>query len=147
MCTGMATPILSRTYATAAASSAAATATMLLSAALHRDAPWAGINAMTTVLPGGGRTPLRFQRKRSLLGLGILVGGLTAMSAVYEVALKRAPARRGLISGALFALGGYAIDRWLLPNRVLRNFQRGMGPVGTFAKYAALAIAAAAPKR
>jgi hypothetical protein len=142
----MTTRALSRTCSTAIVSSAAATATMLLSGALHRDAPWAGINAMTSAI-GGRPAPSGFQRNRTLLGLGILVGGLTAMSAVYELALERAPGRRGLFTGALFALGGYAIDRWLLPKQLLRNFQRGMGPVGTFAKYAALGIATAAPKR
>jgi hypothetical protein len=100
---------------------------------------------MTSAI-GGGPAPSRYRRKRTLLGLGILIGGLTAMSSVYELSLKRAPGRRGLVTGALFALGGYALDRWLLPKQLLRNFHRGMGPVGTFAKYAALGIATAAPK-
>jgi hypothetical protein len=143
----MANSVLARTCSTAAVSSAAATATMLFASAVHRDAPWAGINAMTNALHVGGRLPSRFRRPRTLLGLGILVGGLTAMSAVYELALARAPRVRGPFSGALFALSGYAIDRWLLPKQLLRDFRRGMGPFGTFAKYAALGIAVAAPPR
>jgi hypothetical protein len=52
-----------------------------------------------------------------------------------------------MLSGALLALGGYAIDCWILPKQLLRDFERSMGQVGTFAKYASLALAATAPAR
>jgi hypothetical protein len=141
-------PVLIRALNTAARTSIAASGTMLVASAVHRGAPWAGINAMTNAFGLGTRRPsAHFQGKHTLLGLGILCGGLALMSAVYEVALGRAPRRRGMLSGRAFALAGYGIDRLLLPNRLLTSFERGMGPTGTFAKYAALGIAATAPSR
>jgi hypothetical protein len=102
---------------------------------------------MTRAVGERGRTPARYASKRTLLGLAVLTGGLGAMSAIYEASLRRAPGRRGALSGSLFALSGYAIDRFILPRELLRDFERNLGPVGTFAKYAALAVAAAAPAR
>jgi hypothetical protein len=139
-------PVLTRAFMTAMRTSMAASACMLVASTAHRGAPWAGINAMTNALGLGTRRPsARFQGQRTLLGFGILCGGLALMSGVYEAALDRPPRRRGVLSGAAFALAGYGIDRLLLPSQVLESFERGMGPVGTFAKYAALGVAAAAP--
>jgi hypothetical protein len=138
-------PVLSRTLSTTARMSAAASMTMLLASTLHRGAPWAGINAMTRAVQPDRRTPKKFASERSLLGLAVLTVGLGATCAIYEAALARAPRQRGMVTGTLLALSGYAIDRWLLPKPLLRSFERTMGPVGTFAKYAALALAAAAP--
>lgn len=138
-------PVLTRTLATTARMSVAASATMLFASAVHRGAPWAGINAMNRALDGHARTAKSFAPERSLLGLAILVGGLGVTCALYEAALARHPHRRGMLSGVLLALGGYAIDRFVLPKQLLRDFERTMGPVGTFAKYSALALAATAP--
>ena len=120
---------------------------MLLASTAHRRAPWAGLNAMTRVLEPNRRTRRDFAPDRTLRGLGVLVLGLAAMSVVYEAALARHPRRRGMVSGSLFALSGYALDRWLMPKQLLRDFERNMGPTGTFAKYAAIALGATAPTR
>lgn len=120
---------------------------MLLASTAHRGAPWAGINGMTNALAlGSPRPSAHFQGEHTLLGLGVLCGGLMLMSGLYELVLSRTPAGRGVISGTAFALAGYGIDR-LLPAKLLKSFEHGMGPVGTFAKYAALAVAAALPTR
>jgi hypothetical protein len=140
-------PVLSRTLSTTARMSAATSLTMVLASAFHRGAPWAGINAMTRAVEPDRRTPKKFVSARTLLGLAVLTGGLGVTSAIYEAALARAPRRRGMVTGTLVALSGYAIDRWLLPKPLLRSFERNMGPVGTFAKYAAIALAASAPTR
>lgn len=97
---------------------------------------------MTYALPGHRGSATAFATKGTLLGAGILIGGLGAMSAVYEVALDHGSRKHGLLSGGLFGLAGYAIDRWLLPQNLLREFRRRMGGLGTFAKYTALALAA-----
>lgn len=138
-------PFITSTIRTTARTSSVVGGCMLLASALHRGAPWAGINAMTNALALGSRRPSgHFQGRRTLLGLGILCGGLALMSGMYEAALRLAPSRRGILSGTAFALTGYGIDR-LLPAKLLASFRHGMGPVGTFAKYTALGIAAAAP--
>jgi hypothetical protein len=139
--------LLTRTLWTAARISAAAGAAMLVASSARRGSAWGGINTMTRGLGERGRIPSRYASKRTLLGLAVLTGGLGVMSALYEASLRRAPGRRGALSGSLFALSGYAIDRFVLPRELLRDFERNLGPVGTFAKYAALAVAAAAPAR
>ncbi len=139
--------VLTRALSTTVRMTAAAGVTMMVASAMHRGAPWAGINAMERAVVPGRRTPKRFLSNRTLLGLAVLTVGLGATSAVYEAALERAPRKRGMLSGALLAFGGYAIDRWLLPKQLLRDFERNLGPVGTFAKYASLALAANAPAR
>ena len=139
-------PVVIRAISTAARASAVVSGCMLLASSLHGGAPWAGINAMTNAVGRGARRPnAHFQGKQTLLGMGILCGGLPVMSGVYEAALNRMPSRRGVLSGTAFALAGYGIDRLLLPAKLLQSFGRSMGPTGTFAKYAALGIAAAAP--
>ena len=139
--------VLTRTLSTTARMAAAAGVTMMVASALHRGSPWAGINAMTRAVEPHRRTPRKFVSNRTALGFAVLTVGLGATTAFYEAALARAPHRRGMVSGALLAFTGYAIDRWLLPRQLLRDFDHTMGPVGTFAKYASLALAATAPAR
>jgi hypothetical protein len=117
--------------------------TMVLAATVHRGSPWAGLNAMTNALGFDHRRPkARFDGARSLLGVGILVGGLVGFAALYEAALARLPWRRGIVSGALAGLGGFAVDRWLLPDALVPSFERTLGRGGTTAKYVALGLAA-----
>ncbi|HEX2571134.1 MAG TPA: hypothetical protein VH877_16375 [Polyangia bacterium] len=49
--------------------------------------------------------------------------------------------------GALSALGGYVVDRFVLPSRLVPNSRRTMGRSGTVAKYAALGLASALSAR
>jgi hypothetical protein len=140
----MARSLISRSLVTGARMSIATGVTMLLASALHRGSPWAGFNAMTNAVGIGGRRPkARFDGARTLLGLGTLVGGSAVTAAMYEAALARMPRRRGLASGMLTALAGYAIDRFVLPSAVVPSFVRTLGPGGTLAKYTALGLAAA----
>jgi|GEM_PF-3862142 len=135
-----------RSIVTGVAMSAACGAAMLVSGAARSGSPWAGINSMATAFGiGPKRAPKRFAGATSVAAAAILVGGLIGMAAVYEGALVATRKRRTLGTGLLVALGGVALDRFVLSDNLVPNFVRTMGKAGTSAKYAALGLAAAAP--
>jgi protease I len=135
---------VTRGLKTGLALAAAAGASMMISSAVERGSPWAGINAMVTA-SGVGRLRARdrFDSAATPVGLLLLTGGLLALGVASEPALGAVRRRSPVLAGALSGLGAYAIDRFVLPDRVLRDFRRKMGPAGTAAKVLALALASA----
>ncbi|EYF05770.1 type 1 glutamine amidotransferase domain-containing protein [Chondromyces apiculatus] len=126
-----------------AAMTAACGATMMVSSAIQRGTPWAGLNAMATAVGVRRRRfGKHFDADVSVPGLAVLTGGLLAWGIFYEGAV-RPVARNRVAAGVLSGLGGYALDRWVLPDWVLPNFRKAMGSRGTVAKYVALGVASA----
>jgi hypothetical protein len=137
-----------RGLATGAALAAATTGTMMIASAVERGSPWAGINAMAGVVGLGGRRPRdRFDRAATSAGLGILVGGLVGWGLLYEGALTVAHRRSTLATGALSGLLAFAVDRLALPGQIVPRFRSTLGPMGTIAKYASLALVSAGAGR
>jgi hypothetical protein len=121
-------------------------ATLMLTSMRKRGSPWAGFNAMTNAIGLAGRRPsARFKGSETLLGVGILVGGIFVMSVAQEAALARWPKHRKLLSPVLVSAGGYLIDRYLLPKNMVSGLKRSLGPLGTVAKYTVLGLSAAFP--
>jgi PfpI family intracellular protease len=140
--------IATRGLRTGAALTLATTATMMAASAARGGSPWAGLNAMATALqPKRRRIRNRFDANATPLGWLALSGGLLAWGLAFEGAHEVTGRRNRFVAGALSALGGYAIDKFVLPARLVPNFRRAMGPAGTFAKYVALGLASAAATR
>jgi hypothetical protein len=124
----------------------AATATaMMVAAGVERGSPWAGFNAMATAV-GARRVPDDFDMDVTPLGFGVLAGGLLLWGGAYEAVLSAVGRRSTLLTGVASGLGGYLVDRLLLPRRLVPAFRSAMGVGGVFAKYAALALASAASR-
>lgn len=140
--------IVTRGLKTGLALTAASMTTMVVASAFERRSPWAGLNAMATAAGIGGRRARdRFDAAVTPAGIGLLAGGLLLWGLGYAAALGATQRRSSLVTGALSGLGGYALDRWILPSWLLPNFRRTLGPVGTTGKYVALALASAATSR
>lgn len=139
---------VTRGLKTGVALTAASGATMMISSALERGSPWAGLNAMATAVGVRKRRfGARFDADVTPLGMALLTGGLLAWGIAYEGALGAVGRRSRLIAGALSGLGGYAFDKIVLPDWVVPNFRRAMGPAGAAAKYVAIGLASAAAAR
>jgi hypothetical protein len=136
--------LFGRTIGSTLAMTAACGATMLIASQLRSRTPWAGFNAMATAVGLGPRRARKhFDGTTTVAGLGVLAAGFLAYAVVYEGALAAAGRRRSLLTGILAGLGGYATDQLMLRGKVFPNFRRTLGDGGTFAKYAALGLAAA----
>jgi hypothetical protein len=136
----MAHSLGARVFGTGVRMSAATASTMMLASLVHRGSPWTGLNAMTNALGLGRRRPkAKFEGASTWLGLGVLVGGLFLTAAIYE-AIARSPDRRGMLSGALVGMAGFAVDRFLLPDALVRSLRYSLGSIGTVAKYTALGV-------
>ncbi|HVK67585.1 MAG TPA: type 1 glutamine amidotransferase domain-containing protein [Polyangium sp.] len=136
--------IVTRGLWTGAALTAATATAMMSSSTIERGSPWAGLNAMATAAMPTRRVGLRFQGDVTPLGFLLLTGGLLGWGLAYQGVLARArPERPGgvLLASALSALGGYAFDALVMPERLVPNFRRAMGTAGTLAKYLALGVA------
>jgi len=135
--------IVRRGLWTGAALTAATATAMMSSSTIERGSPWAGLNAMATAAVPTRRATILFQRDITPLGFLLLGGGLLGWGLAYQglLAKARPERRRGLLlAGALSALGGYAVDALVMPDRLLPNFRRAMGNSGTLAKYLALGV-------
>jgi protease I len=133
--------ITTRGLGTGALLTLASTATMMGSSAIETGSPWSGINAMATAV-GKRRRFFETDYEPSVTPFGLLVlsGGLLAWGMAFQGALAKSKRRNSLVAGALSALGGYALDAFVLPKWVLPNFRGAMGSTGTFAKYAAMGL-------
>lgn len=141
--------IVARGLRTGAAMTAATMCTMMAASALKRGSPWASMNAMATAVGvGGRRVGDRFDPVVTPAGIAALAGGLLVWGIGYEKALDAAGRRSDALTGALSAFGGFLLDELVLPDRLMKNFRRKMGVLGTLSKYVALGVAsAAAPRR
>jgi hypothetical protein len=138
-----ATRIFGRTLGSTLAMTAACGATMLVASQLRSGSPWAGLNAMATAVGLGPRRARKhFDGATTLAGAGVLAAGFLAYAVVYEGVLAATGRRRSLLTGLVAGLGGYATDQLLLRRELFPNFRRTLGDGGTFAKYAALGLAA-----
>lgn len=138
---------VTRGLTTGAVLTAATGATMMISSTIERGSPWASLNAMASAVLPKRRVRDRFDAAVTPVGLLALTGGLLVWGLGYQGALKLGGKRRPLVAGVLSALGGYGLDKLVLPDRLLRNFRRKMGPLGTFSKYAVLGLTSAAAAR
>jgi len=139
---------VTRGLMTGVALTAASGTTMMISSAIERGSPWAGLNAMATALGvQKRRVSDRFTTDVTPYGMGALAGGLLIWGLAYQGALKLGGRRSPIVAGVLSALGGYAFDKLVLPDRVVPNFRRKMGKGGTFAKYVAIGVASAVSAR
>ncbi|WP_437729793.1 hypothetical protein [Sorangium sp. So ce1335] len=141
--------IVTRGLRTGAVMTAATMCTMMAASTLKRGSPWASMNAMATAIGvGGRRVGDRFDPAVTPAGIAALAGGLLVWGIGYEKALDAAGRRSDALTGALSAFGGFLLDDLVLPDRLMKNFRRKMGVLGTLSKYVALGVAsAAAPRR
>ncbi|WP_437774242.1 hypothetical protein [Sorangium sp. So ce1097] len=141
--------IVARGLRTGAVMTAATMCTMMAASTLKRGSPWASMNAMATAVGvGGRRVGDRFDAVVTPAGIAALAGGLLVWGIGYEKALDAAGRRSDALTGALSAFGGFLLDELVLPDRLMKNFRRKMGVLGTFSKYVALGVASAtAPRR
>lgn len=137
--------IVKRGLRTGVVLAAATAGTMMVASVAKRGSPWAAMNAMATAIGiGGRRVGDRFDPAITPAGMALLAGSLLVWGIAYEGALASTRRRSGLLTGALSGASGYAFDRLLLPKRVIPNFRRKMGVLGTTGKYVALGLASAA---
>jgi protease I len=121
---------------------------MVISSIIERGSPWAGLNAMATAVGvRKRRVPDRFDPDITPTGMLVLAGGLLLWGIAYQGALGTVRRRRPLLAGLLSGLGGYLVDTAVLPDWLMPNFRRKMGPLGTAAKYIAIGAASAACTR
>ncbi len=125
--------IVMRGLKTGAALAGAITTTMAISSALKSKSPWAGLNAMATGIGVGKKPSKKFDSTETVAGLGFLVGGMLVWGVGYEAALAAAGRRSSVVTGAMSALCGYALDRWVLSEHLVPNFKKTMGVSGTIA--------------
>lgn len=140
--------IVTRGLITGAVLAASTAGVMMIASRVESGSPWAGLNAMATAV-GVGERPLRdrFDAAVTPVGIAVLTGGLLAWGVAYEGALAATHRRGGLLTGALSGALGYALDRLVLPSRVVSNFRRATGLGGMIATYATVALAGAAASR
>ncbi|WP_438013597.1 hypothetical protein WMF18_21950 [Sorangium sp. So ce315] len=141
--------IVARGLRTGAVMTAATMCTMMAASTVKRGSPWASMNAMATAVGvWGRRVGDRFDPVVTPAGIAALAGGLLVWGIGYEKALDAAGRRSDALTGALSAFGGFLFDELVLPDRLMKNFRRKMGVLGTFSKYVALGVtSAAAPRR
>lgn len=126
----------------------ATTVTMGIASIFKSGSPWAGINAMASAAGVGGRRPRRhFASVATPVGLTVLTGGMLLWGIGYEAALAKSGKRSSALTGAVSALAGYVLDRFILPDQLQPNFHKTMGRTGTFVKYIALGTASATSDR
>ena len=85
--------------------------------------------------------------EQTLIGAGVLLGGVLLWGIGYESVLRVAQRRPAIVAGVLAGLFGYVFDKLVLPDKVLSSFRKKLGLAGTIAKYSALALAATAMAR
>lgn len=137
--------VVSRGLVTGAALTAACGATMAISSFFQRGSPWAGLNAMAAAVGvRKGRHEDDYDADVTPAGLAVLAGGLLGYGIVYQRLLGKRARRRPIATGALWALGSYALDRLFGSDRALRDVRRATGPAGLAACYAAVGVASAA---
>lgn len=116
----------------------AALSEMMISSSIERGSPWAGPNAMLSALRDE-RVRDDFGISRTLLGAGILIGGMLLWGVGYEGVLRVAQKRPAIVGGLLCGLLAFAFDELVMPEELTKNFRRKLGLVGTIGKYAAIA--------
>lgn len=140
--------IITRGLRTGAALTAATMCTMMAASTLERGSPWASMNAMATAVGvGKRRVSDRFTPVGTPVGIAVLTGGMLLWGIGYETALHATGRRKSALTGAMSAVAGFLVDDLLLPDRLMKNFRRTMGVLGTVSKYVALGIASAAGRR
>jgi hypothetical protein len=129
------------------AMSAACIGSLLVASALHRGAPWAGVNAVTSGLGlVGRRPPTSFDARLAAISFGSIVGGSLIVAALAN---KLTPARGfGRIGGGILAAAGsFAMDRFLMRRTLMPALKRSLGPVGMAVTYGAIGLAAILGRR
>lgn len=140
--------IVRRGLKTGVTLAAATTVTMGIASIFKSGSPWAGINAMASATGIVGRRPRRhFAAVATPVGLSVLTGGMLLWGIGYEAALAKSGRRSSVLTGAVSALAGYVLDRFILPDQLQPNFHKTMGRTGTFVKYIALGTASATSDR
>ena len=122
---------------TGVALAATTTAAIMFFSRREKGSHWAGVNAISRVVNGGGRTSRTFSASETPVGLAVHSASMIAWGLLYRAALTVAGAR-GVVPAGIATLAIGFVDYELLPRRFAPGFERVIGPLGVGATFAAL---------